>query len=104
MQCACVSVITVYVFSCIYVALFLAQYPALALWKNGRAWYKISLEGYVIVKHFKMIQNSLHVVHQTFHSTRGVYVPQSFERMPMGRAPYKSAKQGGGRYFECFGI
>ena len=31
-------------------------------------------------------------------------VPQSRKTVPIGGAPYKSAKKGGGRSFECFRI
>ena len=33
-----------------------------------------------------------------------MHVQQSHKRVPMGRAPYKFAKEGGGRSFECFSI
>ena len=38
------------------------------------------------------------------YPTQYTYIPHSRERVPMVGAPYKSAKEGGGHYFECFGI
>ena len=32
------------------------------------------------------------------------HIPLSPEKGPMGRAPYKSAKEGGGRFFDHFRI